>query len=66
MVWLMILFAILALAAGIWIGVGAPGWPHKPPQGGKRRKLEKRSINPVQWGRGGADRHTDRRNRRGR
>lgn len=62
MSWITIVLAVLALALGIWIGLGAPGWPQKPPPaGGKRRRLEKRSINPVQWGRSGADRRTRRR-----
>ncbi len=42
--------AVLALALGVWIGLGAPGWP-LPPEG-RTRRLEKRSLNPVAWGRG--------------
>ncbi len=48
-VFLMILGAILVLALGIWIGVGAPGWPHKPIY--RRRHTEKRPLNPIAWGR---------------
>ncbi len=40
--------AIAVFAIGIWIGVGAPGWPVKP-EGTKR--LRKRPINPIAWGR---------------
>jgi hypothetical protein len=47
---LLIAGAVLALALGIWIGLGAPGWPI-PPEG-RSRRLEKRNINPVAWGRG--------------
>lgn len=45
-------FTILAVAIfgiGLWIGVGAPGWPHKPQE--RRRHREHRSINPIAWGR---------------
>lgn len=45
-----IIFAVLALALGIWIGLGAPGWPHKD-SGGKRRHLRKRPVNPISFGR---------------
>ncbi len=41
--------AILALAVGIWIGIGAPGWPVPPTY--ERGRLEKREINPIAWGR---------------
>lgn len=44
--------AVLALGLGIWIGLGAPGWP-VPPEG-RSRRLKKRSINPVAWGRTGS------------
>ena len=43
-----IIVAIVVFSAGVWIGVGAPGWPYKP-EGG-RRHTEKRPINPVAWG----------------
>jgi hypothetical protein len=59
MSWLMITLAVLALVLGVWIGLGAPGWPHKDSSAGRR--LEKRSINPVQWGRSGEVRRTRRR-----
>lgn len=39
----------LVFVTGLWIGVGAPGWPHKP-EGG-RRHTHRRSINPIAWGR---------------
>lgn len=41
--------AVAALGLGVWIGVGAPGWPHKPGPG--RRHTEKRPLNPIAWGR---------------
>ena len=41
--------AIAVFGIGLWIGVGAPGWPHKP-EGGRRHR-EHRSINPIAWGR---------------
>jgi hypothetical protein len=44
-----VLLAIAVFALGLWIGVGAPGWPVKA-EGGRRR-LEKRPINPIAWGR---------------
>jgi len=44
----LILAAVLALAVGVWIGLGAPGWPFKPPAG--RRHRNTRPINPIQWG----------------
>lgn len=43
--------AVAALGVGIWIGLGAPGWP-VPPRPSSRR-LEKREINPIAWGRSG-------------
>jgi hypothetical protein len=49
MTWLLIVGAVLALGLGIWIGLGAPGWPYAPEPRGRR--LEKRNINPVAWGR---------------
>jgi hypothetical protein len=44
-----VVLAILVFAVGLWIGVGAPGWPNKG-EGG-RRHTQKRSINPIAWGR---------------
>ena len=41
--------SVLALLIGIYIGLGAPGWPVKPEA--RARRLEKRSINPIAWGR---------------
>jgi|GEM_PF-2320999 len=41
--------AVLALALGIWIGIGAPGWPHKPSH--ERRHTSQRNLNPIAWGR---------------
>jgi hypothetical protein len=63
MEWLLIAGAILALGVGIWIGLGAPGWPHKPAAPGSRRRLQKRPINPVAWGRRDQDRSPRRRRR---
>ncbi len=57
--WLMVLGAVLVLALGIWIGIGAPGWPHQPTY--RRRHTDKRPLNPVQWGR---QHHTSRSRRR--
>jgi hypothetical protein len=39
--------ALAALAAGVWVGFGAPGWPRRPPPGVRRGRLEKREINPI-------------------
>lgn len=47
--WLMAIGAVLVLALGIWIGIGAPGWPHPPVY--RRRHTQKRPLNPIQWGR---------------
>jgi hypothetical protein len=47
---LMIAGAFAALGMGIWIGVGAPGWPKKSrPTDLKtfRKRLKKRSVNPI-------------------
>jgi hypothetical protein len=44
-----VLGALVVFCLGVWIGVGAPGWPWKPDGG--RRHLEKRAINPIAWGR---------------
>lgn len=41
--------AVLALVLGIWIGLGAPGWPFAPEP--HSRRLQQRSINPIAWGR---------------
>ena len=46
---MMIAGAVLALVIGIYIGLGAPGWPVKPDA--RSRRLEKRNINPIAWGR---------------
>jgi hypothetical protein len=43
-----VLLAIAVFGVGVWIGVGAPGWPYKAEA---RRSLEKRPINPIAWGR---------------
>jgi hypothetical protein len=40
--------AAAALGIGVWIGVGAPGWPGSPER--RRRHTEKRPLNPVAWG----------------
>lgn len=56
-----ILGAVAALALGIWIGIGAPGWPHEEEKPGRRRtRLDKRPVNPIQWGK---VRHSSRRQR---
>lgn len=49
MLFLWILGGIVALALGIWIGVGAPGIRHEPRY--RRRHESKRSMNPIAWGR---------------
>lgn len=41
--------AVAALGLGVWIGVGAPGWPQEPSRG--RRHTEPRPLNPIAWGR---------------
>lgn len=41
--------SVLVFLIGIYIGLGAPGWPVKPEA--RARRLEKRSINPIAWGR---------------
>lgn len=41
--------AVVALALGVWIGIGAPGWPHKPTS--ERRHTSHRHLNPIAWGR---------------
>jgi hypothetical protein len=44
--------AVAALCLGVWIGVGAPGWPSKPgPRDARsfRRRYPRRSLNPVDW-----------------
>jgi hypothetical protein len=44
-----VIIAIAVFAVGLWIGVGAPGWPFNA-EGG-RRHTEKRHLNPIAWGR---------------
>ncbi len=44
-----ILISIVVFAVGLWIGVGAPGWPTKPEE--RRRHTKPRSVNPIAWGR---------------
>jgi hypothetical protein len=57
---LLIAGMVLALALGIWIGLGAPGWPWPPEP--RSRRLQKRDINPIAWGRtSGRERLTPRR-----
>jgi hypothetical protein len=56
---IVILTAVLALAIGIWIGLGAPGWPHDPPAG--RRHRNTRPLNPIQGGRPSASGSSQRR-----
>jgi hypothetical protein len=41
--------AAAVFGVGLWIGVGAPGWPHR--EEGGRRHTEKRALNPIAWGR---------------
>lgn len=45
----LVVLSISIFVIGLWIGVGAPGWPIKP-EGG-RKHIHKRSINPIAWGR---------------
>jgi hypothetical protein len=45
----LLVLSVIVFAIGVWIGVGAPGWPHKPVEG--RRHTETRSLNPIAWGR---------------
>lgn len=40
--------SILVFGVGVYIGIGAPGWPVKPEGTGR---LRKRSLNPIAWGR---------------
>lgn len=47
--WIALVVAVLALAVGVWIGIGAPGWPHQPRY--HRNHDEQRGINPIQIGR---------------
>ena len=44
-----IFLSVAVFAVGLWIGVGAPGWPVKPD--GVRHHTQKRPINPIAWGR---------------
>lgn len=44
-----IIGAIAVFVTGLWIGIGAPGWPTKPDGG--RRHVRTRPINPIAWGR---------------
>lgn len=46
---LIIVGSALALGLGIYVGLGAPGWP-VPPEA-RSRRLEKRALNPFAWGR---------------
>lgn len=45
---LLVVGAVLALAVGVYIGLGAPGWPTEPER--ERRHTERRPLNPVAWG----------------
>lgn len=45
----LLIASVVVFAIGVWIGVGAPGWPHKPQE--NRRHREPRSLNPIAWGR---------------
>jgi hypothetical protein len=59
MSWIIITLALLALGIGVWLGLGAPGWPHKEPRPGtRRRRLEQRSLNPIAWTRRESERRT--------
>jgi hypothetical protein len=44
-----LVLSVIVFAVGLWIGVGAPGWPYHNDEG--RRHTETRSINPIAWGR---------------
>jgi len=46
---LQIVGGVLALAIGLWVGAGAPGWPHRPST--TRRHTRPRDVNPIAWGR---------------
>ncbi|HEX6923887.1 MAG TPA: hypothetical protein VF167_00550 [Longimicrobiaceae bacterium] len=46
---LIIAGGVLAFGLGIYIGLGAPGWP-VPPEA-RPRRLEKRALNPLARGR---------------
>ena len=46
---LLVLGAVLALGIGVYIGLGAPGWPSEPD--GQRKHTERRPLNPIAWGR---------------
>lgn len=59
MSWIGIFLAVVILGVGVWLGLGAPGWPHPPSS--PRRRLQKRSLNPVQWRRSDAERPSRRR-----
>ncbi|HET7275442.1 MAG TPA: hypothetical protein VFI91_09795 [Longimicrobiaceae bacterium] len=52
MFWFAVGGAVLVFALGIWIGMGAPGWPHKPTS--EPGRLKTKDINPIAWGRGTA------------
>ena len=45
-----LLTALGIFGLGVYIGVGAPGWPWKS-EGSGRLHTQKRSINPIGWGR---------------
>jgi hypothetical protein len=49
MVFTLLAGAVIALGVGIWIGVGAPGWKHKPTY--HRRHDSTRGLNPIARGR---------------
>lgn len=39
---------VVSLGVGVYIGLGAPGWPVPPrPHDGR---LKKRPVNPIAWG----------------
>ncbi len=41
--------SVIVFAIGLWIGVGAPGWPHN--EDNDRRHTQRRPLNPIAWGR---------------
>lgn len=50
MLWLLIIFAVLALALGVYVGLGAPGWPGREDRvvhAGRARRLQHRHVHWI-------------------